>query len=1170
MRNFILFLLGLCICQNINSQVLLQENFQTSGAVPTALPAGWFTNLVLQNQTFNEGPAFSVHNSASANNGGYWPVPELSIGNRFAGVNDDGEPCDCDNIDAWLQTPGFELTQYSYEEVWAIINYTPVFEPWTDSQPLGDGPEHIATIVGDPNVSWNSVTVNFTAPDTSLPVNVNINGMDYTLDMSGTIDISMSAFSGDLDIYIASNNGGQLTGVEVSAAGDFLTGDYITDTIPANPGDFGAEVVDLIATQVADNYTLSFNYYHDANYGGGDATVQVSVDGGITWNILDILSIDQNAWQTKIVSLSAYLGQYIMIRFQWSDNGAWASGFAVDNVVVREGLMNDLIAIKTKASDWNSSTFGFGYWEYSQVPLTQASPIRATAVLLNAGINDQSDVSASFTVEQNGNIQQVFETNPTYIGSLQYDTLSATSSWIPSELGVVSIHANAQSSAIDEDDTNNSTSTQIEITNDIYARDLGAAQAFVGPGTAYEYGNLFDIYANDQIGAIDVAVNFFPADEGSLIQGRLYEFTGLDAATGEPMLTDLGVSTIEYAVTAADNNAAGDANFIHLTFNEPISLEAGKIYMAAMISDGSVRMPVSGDNDWVVSWLNDGTWGATTGIPMIRLNFDETLAQTYGCTDPMACNFNGSATADDNSCYYPSQEVCDGWDNDCNGMVDDGLNYQYWYADYDGDGLGNYWDYYWSCTAYAGYVGEVGDCDDFNPDITGSSPEVCDAMDNDCDGEIDDEVSTYYYYDQDNDGYGWGWSIYTCNPPAQYVANNSDCNDNDPQWHQYIEFFIDMDGDGFGSDESQTYCSTPPSYMVDNSEDCFPNTLTYLDGDNDGFGGSVYSACGVMSNADCDDANPQVNTMVSEICDQMDNDCDGVADDGLDVNIWFLDGDGDGYGGVSEALVSCQAELLGYELNASDCMDGNAMINPTAIEICDGLDNNCSGVSDEGLAISVFFIDTDADGYGSLSSVQMSCQSTLPGYVDNADDCDDNSVSTSPASPEICDGLDNNCNGDSDEGLAVSMFFIDTDADGYGSLSSVQMSCLTSILGYSTNATDCDDLEAAVNPLATEIDDNDIDENCDGLLGVSTSVQDYQDQNGVQIYPNPAQSFIRINGLSESSTVRIFDATGKEVKFVKNYAVSQMIELHDLSSGFYIVQIQTGVEIKRATIELLR
>jgi hypothetical protein len=77
-----------------------------------------------------------------------------------------------------------------------------------------------------------------------------------------------------------------------------------------------------------------------------------------------------------------------------------------------------------------------------------------------------------------------------------------------------------------------------------------------------------------------------------------------------------------------DNTSAGGGVWIHLLFDEPVTLEADKIYFASMVSDGSVGVPVSGSNDWVVSWLNDGTWGATGGIPMIRLNSDESLANS--------------------------------------------------------------------------------------------------------------------------------------------------------------------------------------------------------------------------------------------------------------------------------------------------------------------------------------------------------------------------------------------------------------------------------------------------------------------------------------------------------------------------------------------------------------
>ncbi len=624
-----------------NRVVVLEEDFQTSGAVPTALPSGWTTNIVSQTEGTaattddTEGPAFRVHNSGSANAGGYWPVPELGVNNRFAGANDDNVPCDCDMIESWVQSPAMDLNDYNYTEVWGIINYIPVVEPWIDSQVLGDGEaELMAEIVGEDNVSWNSVTINFTAPDTSLPVSVNINGMDYVLEMSGTIDVSMSAFSGNLFIYITSNNGGQMTGVEVIAEGDFLTGDFTADTTFTNPMDPGSEVIALDSTFVG-NYTLSFDFFHDQNFGGGDATVQISTDNGTTWQLVDTLSVDGSYWQSIVLPLYAYNGTNAIIRFQWTDAGSWASGFAVDNVVVQSALDFDMIMAKTIASDWNNATFGLGFWEYAQVPVTQVSPIRATSVVYNGGFYDQTDVSVNYEISFNGTAQATFASDTLDVISLDKDTLSGVSTWTPSAVGIVSIVSSVVSPSGDDNMGNNMGTAQIEITNDIYARDLGAAQAFFGPTTAYEYGNLFDIYANDDFGAIDVAVNFAAVDEGSLIQGKLYEFTGLDDVTGEPMLTDLGVSTIEYAVTAADNNAAGDANFIHLGFTEPIALEAGKVYMATIISDGAIRIPVSGNNDWVVSWVNDGTWGATGGIPMIRLNSDESLVVDINVAENM-------------------------------------------------------------------------------------------------------------------------------------------------------------------------------------------------------------------------------------------------------------------------------------------------------------------------------------------------------------------------------------------------------------------------------------------------------------------------------------------------------------------------------------------------------
>jgi hypothetical protein len=536
-----------------------------------------------------------------------------------------------------LQTPTISLTDYEYTtnpvDVWGIITSTAETGTWTA---VGDpmmGASVSGVLLADPNgtVVWNEIGIGFNVAPAGLPLMVSINGSNPIPVMNpDMIDVSALSLGGDLSYTIMSSNGEIMTDVVLDAAGTYETGVILTDTVPASAGDPGAEVigvVDVIDSTFIGNYVLGFDFFHDAGFGGGDATVQVSIDGGSTWSVLDTLTIDEAYWQSLVLPLYDYNGMDVTLRFQWSDAGAWASGFAVDNVVVQNALMNDISITKTKASDWNNATFGFGFWEYSQVPISQVSPVRATSVVYNAGFNNQLGVGVNYDIDFNGSSQGTFSSGTLDVVSLDKDTLSGVSAFTPSALGTVTINATvAAADGMDDNLANNTSSASIEITQDIYARDLGSAQAFVGPTAAYEYGNLFDIYANDEFGAIDVCVRLASGTTSSTIQGRLYEYTDLDAATGEPILVDLGVQTVEYTVTDVDNTSAGGAVWINLAFEEPVTLEADKIYFAAVVSDGTVGIPVSGTNDWVVSWLNDGTWGATGGIPMIRLNSDESLS----------------------------------------------------------------------------------------------------------------------------------------------------------------------------------------------------------------------------------------------------------------------------------------------------------------------------------------------------------------------------------------------------------------------------------------------------------------------------------------------------------------------------------------------------------------
>ena len=118
-----------------------------------------------------------------------------------------------------------------------------------------------------------------------------------------------------------------------------------------------------------------------------------------------------------------------------------------------------------------------------------------------------------------------------------------------------------------------------------------------------------------------------------------------------------------------------------------------------------------------------------------------------------------------------------------------------------------------------------------------------------------------------------------------------------------------------------------------------------------------------------------------------------------------------------------------------DCVPGNPDIHPDAEEVCDGIDNNCDGQVDEGV-LSTFYADADADGFGGSTTIEA-CAAP-EGFTENASDCDDLDPAAYPGGAEVCDGVDNNCDGlvdDADPSVDLSggsTFHLDADRDGYG------------------------------------------------------------------------------------------------------------------------------------------
>lgn len=267
--------------------------------------------------------------------------------------------------------------------------------------------------------------------------------------------------------------------------------------------------------------------------------------------------------------------------------------------------------------------------------------------------------------------------------------------------------------------------------------------------------------------------------------------------------------------------------------------------------------------------------------------------------------FDGDCNDDDSTIVPGQKEICDGLDNDCDGKIDivdpdlveSTKSFFYW--DEDGDGFGRSEVHVVDCIAPQHYVANDFDCDDTRSSVYPNASETCDGLDSDCDGKIPQDEK-----DLDNDG---------------YLSCNDDCDDQDSDIHPYSPEIpgdnIDQDCDGF--------------------DEC------YLDSDDDGYGGitTVETSPGVDCDTidglssigqDCDDEDAAVSPGQTEVCDGIDRDCNGVPDDGEEIEgcqLYYRDLDGDGFGNQSKCLCSAQANYTGNQ--GGDCYEQNSEVNPS-------------------------------------------------------------------------------------------------------------------------------------------------------------------------------------------------------------------------------------------------
>ena len=543
-----------------------------------------------------------------------------------------------------------------------------------------------------------------------------------------------------------------------------------------------------------------------------------------------------------------------------------------------------------------------------------------------------------------------------------------------------------------------------------------------------------------------------------------------------------------------------------------------------------------------------------------------------GCSPDLGLSTIGGDCDDGDATISPlANEICDEIDNNCDGTIDEGVTTTF-YADGDDDNYGDPNSTIEACEPIYGYVANSDDCDDIDSEVNPSAIESCDGIDNDCDGNTDEDGSfdgTVWYADQDEDGYGDPENtLVSCSQPTGYVSNYDDCNDNndffypgapeacngfDENCNGEIDeegavgadtWYADDDGDGFGDAfDTVQACDQPTGYLTDSSDcndgddDAYPGATEYCDGednncdgdideatsadvqtwyidlDEDGYGtlSTAIQSCtapdnGVLNSDDCDDGDSAINPNADELCDGIDNDCDGSTDeaDAIDESTWYEDSDGDGYGALSTLVIACDAPF-GHVDNGSDCNDTNSTINPDADEVCDNEDNNCDGLVDDASATdsTLWYVDYDGDGYGSDTITMDAC--TQPSnFVANNDDCDDTNSSAYLSSTEICDGLDNDCNGiiDDEALLTYTDWYEDADSDGYGNPNVIASDCAQPS-GYVLDDTDCDDTDSDINP------DNGCGANCQELydLGYTTDGSYLIDPDGYNTGEDPIEVY---------------------------------------------------------------
>ena len=296
----------------------------------------------------------------------------------------------------------------------------------------------------------------------------------------------------------------------------------------------------------------------------------------------------------------------------------------------------------------------------------------------------------------------------------------------------------------------------------------------------------------------------------------------------------------------------------------------------------------------------------------------------------MDSSCGGQDCDDDDDAIHPdADEICNGVDDDCNDQIDDApTDSVELYLDTDGDGYGADAMAMDGCASSppTNYVVDGGDCNDDDAAIHPMATETCDQVDNDCDTGTDENISGMFWPDTDMDGFGASdaTAVTACPGSGAWVNNADDCDDGDAAINPTTPWYPDSDEDGFGDPAGtpMTRCEAPTDIVR------------------------------VANSSDCDDTTAEIHPDAEELCNGIDDNCSGTADDDA----------------TNDRVMECAANPL-FE---SACVAPPA--HPETCVCVDSATGDCDRFAGNGCEVDLLTSDEHCGQCGVVCPLSQACQ----------------------------------------------------------------------------------------------------------------------------------------------------------------------------------------------------